>query len=200
MAGTSYSIGSSTRRCASTGRELTTGEPYVGVLAQAADSEDFVRIDYSAEAWDGGARPPRGTMVMGFWRGHVPDPTAKRRLLVDDQSLLELFEQTAEAVDPAEFGDAPQADGGASERERESQRLAFRFVLALILLRKRLLVQDGSRGSTMLVRARTNKNVPPAPQVEVVDPGLSEKTLLAVTEKLGAVIAGDAPTNSGVSA
>lgn len=192
MAGTSYSIGSSTRRCAATGRELSTGEQYVGVLAQAPDSEDFARIDFAAEAWDAGARPPRGAIVLGFWRGSVPDPTAKRRLLVDDQSLLELFEQTAEAGGSSEFGDQPSSHGDGSERESESQRRAFRFVLALILLRKRLLVQDGSRGSTMLVRVRTNKNVAPAPQVEVIDPGLSERTLLSVTEKLGAVIVGDA--------
>lgn len=192
MAGTSYSIGSSTRRCAATDRELVTGEPYVAVLAQQADSDDFERFDFAAEAWDSGARPPRSSVVLGFWRGSVPDPSAKRRMLVDDQSLLELFERSAEAIEPADLGEGAQPSEG-DHVAKEKQRLAFRFVLALILLRKRLLVQDDSRGSTMLVRVRTNKNVPLAPRVEVVDPGLDDATLIAVTEKLGAVIAGDAP-------
>jgi len=158
---------------------------------QASDSDAFDRLDFAAQAWDEGARPPRGSIVLGFWRGHVPDPTAKKRLLVDDQSLLELFEQSAETFDGAEIGEHSGGDGAGDIAVRERLRLAFRFVLALILLRKRLLVQDGSRGRSLVVRVRTTKSQPPAPQVEVVDPGLDDRTLVAVTERLGAVIVGE---------
>lgn len=155
----------------------------MAALVQLAEGEGFERVDYSEEAWVGGARPGRGQALYGFWRGLVPDPTAKKRLLIDDQSLLDLFEQSEEAV-----------EGGASEKERR----AFRFVLGLILLRKRLLVQEGSRGSTMLVRARGVPKPPEGPAlVEVADPGMDALAVAKVTGMLGAVISGDVVGGSG---
>ena len=110
----------------------------------------------------------------------MADPTAKKRMLIDDQSLLELFEQSAETIE------------GEGEPAGEKDRLAFRFVLALILLRKRLLVQEGSKGSTMLVRPRGVPKPPEGPAlIPVADPRLDEQTILRVTERLGAVISGD---------
>jgi hypothetical protein len=150
---------------------LPTGESFVAVLTQSADSEDFVRLDYSAAAWTEGARPDKSVIILGFWRGVVPDPGAKKRLLIDDQSLLELFEQSGE------------------EAEGSAERAAFRFVLSLILLRKRLLVQEGSKGKTMLVRARGTPRPPEGPAyMEVADPGLDEGAIARVTEQLGAVL------------
>lgn len=180
---TGYTIGSATRRCAATGRELRTGEAFVAALAQAPDADDLMRLDFAGEAWDAGARPPRPLGLIGYWRGVLPEPGGKKRLLVDDQSLVELFEQTAEPI-----GGDPAAD---------EDRLAFRFVLALILLRKRLLVQEGSAGPggrNMLVRARGDKPIEGVPPVlaEVVDPGLDEAAVVRVTQQVKAVLFDDA--------
>ncbi len=183
VAGTQYTIGSPTRRCAATDRELRTGDRYVAALVQQVDGEGFERVDYSEEAWQGGARPGPARALYGFWRGLVPDPTAKKRLLIDDQSLVELFEQSEETV-----------EGGATEKER----LAFRFVLGLILLRKRLLVQEGSKGSTMLVRQRGVPKPPEGPALaEVLDPELDALSVAKVTGMLGAVISGDVAVGAG---
>jgi hypothetical protein len=179
MQGPSYSIGSPTRRCAASERELVTGDRYVAALVQNLEADAFERLDYSESAWAGGARPARPLILLGFWRGLVPEPGAKKRMLIDDQSLLELFEQSGEV------------EGEAGESEKD--RAAFRFVLGLILLRKRLLIQEGSKGTTMLVRPRGIPKPPEGPElVEVEDPGLDAGTIARVTERLGAVISGDA--------
>lgn len=184
VSGTQYSIGSSTRRCAATDRELGTGERFVAALVQHPEEEQFVRLDFCERAWNEGARPVRPLVLYGFWRGLVPDPTAKKRLLIDDQSLVELFEQSGESIE------AMGVEGGEGASEKD--RLAFRFVLSLILLRKRLLVQEGSKGTTMLVRQRGVPKPPEGPEyMEVVDPGLDSGTIAKVTGMLGAVISGE---------
>lgn len=188
MQGSSYSIGSPTRRCAATERELATGDRYVAALVQNLEADSFERLDYSEEAWAGGARPAKPLILLGFWRGVVPEPGAKKKMLIDDQSLLELFEQS---------GEVGGEEGEAGESEKD--RAAFRFVLSLILLRKRLLIQEGSRGTTMLVRAKGTPRPPEGPAlVEVADPGLDEATISRVTERLGAVIAGEVTAGSSV--
>jgi hypothetical protein len=189
MAGNQYTIGTSTRRCAATERELATGDRFVAALVQRPDAEQYERIDFCEDAWERGARPARGLVLYGFWRGVVPDPTAKKKLLIDDQSLLELFEQSGEET--AGEGNGPE----------EKDRLAFRFVLALILLRKRLLVQEGSRKRNMLVRARGTPRPPEGPELmEVADPGLDDVAVARVTQMLGAVISGDVQNASGPAA
>ena len=162
----------------------------MAALVQHPEEEQFVRLDFCEGAWNEGARPVRPLVLYGFWRGLVPDPTAKKRLLIDDQSLVELFEQSGESIEVVEGGE------GASEKER----MGFRFVLSLILLRKRLLVQEGSKGTTMLVRPRGVPKPPEGPALmEVVDPGLDAGTIAKVTGMLGAVISGEpgaAPTGA----
>jgi len=181
-----YTIGAATRKCAATGRELGTGERFVAALVQRPDAEAFERVDFSGEAWEKGARPPTEMLLYGFWRGVVPEPGAKKRLLIDDQSLLELFEQS---------GDELEGSGGGKERA------AFRFVLALILMRKRLLVQEGSRRGAMLVRPRGVPKPPEGPAlVEVADPGLDEATIAGVTQQLGAVLNGEDVAAPGAAA
>jgi hypothetical protein len=182
VAGTQYTIAAPTRRCAAVGREFAVGEPFVAVLAQSRESEEFVRLDYSTDAWTTGARPERAMVVLGFWRAVMSEPGAKRKLLIDDQSLVELFEQS---------GEEGEGDG--------AERAAFRYVLALILLRKRLIVQEGSKGKggrTMLVRIRGNPRPPEGPAyLEVADPGLDEAAIVRVTDRLGAVLNDDAPAH-----
>lgn len=163
----------------------------MAVLAQPRASEDFVRLDYALDAWNGGARPDRSMIVLGFWRTLVSEPGAKKKLLIDDQSLLELFEQSGD-----EGAQAPGADDAGAALQGNETREAFRFVLALILLRKRLIVQEGSKGKggrTMLLRVRGVPKPPEGPAyIEVLDPGLDEATIVRVTQQLGAVLNDDA--------
>jgi len=175
-----YSLGSPTRQCAATGRELKTGEPFVGALCQDVQTEEFRRLDYCAQAWEGGARPGAPLELIGTWRGVVPDPNEKRKLLLDEGSLLDLFEQTGEA--------------GGGEPAAVRRREVFRFVLALILIRRRMLVcekstwGDGSRGA-MLVRPKGVPKPPEGPAlIEVVDPGMRDEDVAIAVEQLQTVL------------
>jgi hypothetical protein len=177
----SYSVSSPTRVCAATGCLLRTGDPFVSALCQDVQTEEFRRADYSIDAWEGGARPGSPLELIGTWRGTVPDPNEKRKLLLDEGSLLDLFEQTADAV-----------AGATAETNR--RREVFRFVLALILIRKRLLVCEKSTwgngtASVMLVRPKGVPRPPEGPAlIEVADPGMSDADVAAVIEQLQSIL------------
>ena len=188
LTGTSYTLGSPTRRCAATGAELSTGEEFVAALAQSLETEEFVRLDYSPDAWSAGARPTPPLLLLGFWRGRVPEPGAKPRMLLDDASLLDLFEQTLETL----------------EREPNPQRGAFAYVLALILVRKRLLIIESSRPGSMTVRAKGAPR-PGEPGhsdslVEIREPDMDEESIALAAEALKAVLSDSAPSQPAAGA
>jgi hypothetical protein len=107
------------------------------------------------------------------------------RALIDDAELVDLFEQL-----------------GAASAQRQ---LAFRYILALILIRKRLLrhvgTRKGSGGEVMLVQlARAAGGGPDDPAVEVIDPGLDEQTIAEATEQLGEIMLGAEPGGASAGA
>ncbi len=131
-----YEITRSTGQCALTGRTLEPGEAYMSTLVESdpaaavnpATALGFQRVDVSMEAWEQGQRPGR---LFSHWKSIVPQPNQKKRLFVDDEVLMNLLRRLADADQP--------------------QRQAFRFVLALILMRKKLLRYDGSEKRTETV-------------------------------------------------
>jgi hypothetical protein len=171
-----YPVGKGTGVCAATGRRLAPGERFVAALVESEGSDELARVDFAAEAWDDGARP-RG--LFGFWRGSVQAPDAKKKVLIDDEAILDLFEQLAGAAD--------------------QRRVAFRFVLALILVRKRLLVCESTRAArggqpgVMLVRRKGDPRPPEGPALrEVIDPGMTDEAIDEVIQQFEAVMAGEA--------
>lgn len=190
-----YDIQRPTGVCAATGRELAPGETvYTALVDPPAEdrSEEqrkvndkgelpMLRIDVSADAWeDNGFRPP---FLFGFWRAEVPEPNEKKKLLVGDAAIQELLLSMEDAT--------------------EDKQLAFRYVLALILLRKKLLRHDG-------IDRREQEDGPVqdywlfTPKLdiakghfgkwnedgrfEVLDPHITEGEILGVTEQLGQVL------------
>ena len=63
--------------------------------------------------------------MFSFWKTKIPEPSQKKKLFVDDSVLINLFERLAE--------------------EKEELKVNFRFVLSLILMRKRRLKYEDSR-------------------------------------------------------
>jgi hypothetical protein len=169
---TSYAIGKPTRRCAATGRGLEVGERYVAALCEQDGQEHLQRVDFSAQAWDQGARPGEGLRVVGSWRAIVSEPGAARKPILDDEAMLDLLSQL-EPGDP--------------------QRDAMRFVLALMLIRRKVLVQDGLKAGAMMLRPRGQERDPSgAGLIEIHDPKLDETALLDTIARLEA-LAGDGP-------
>ena len=109
-----FDIQRSTRRCAATDRPLEPGEVCYSVLE--VQGADIVRKDYAASAWTG---PP--AEAFGWWKSRVPEPNAKKIKLAPNEVLLELFDQLAER---------PECED-------------MRYVLALLLVRRRVLRIDG---------------------------------------------------------
>jgi hypothetical protein len=151
---TDYQIQNSTRRCAITGRELKPGERYYSVLLD--EGSTFARKDYSLEAWQG---PPEG--AFSFWQGRLPTGSSVRRLVIDDELLAECFHRL--------------------EGEMEPNKVSFRFVLALLLMRRRRLKLEGTRqegGQEILVLRCPRTGA----RHEVLDPGLGEEELEGVQD------------------
>jgi hypothetical protein len=166
---THYEIARSTGACAATGRELQAGEPYIAALVQTHGEEAFQRLDFSLESWEQGARPHPPLHLVGFWRATYQPGETTRQPLIDNDSLLDLFEQLEGAEDPP--------------------RLSFRYILALLLIRKKLLRFEGTRrddGQTTMVLQRTGQA--DGQPYEVVDPGMDDAQIAAAVEQLGAVM------------
>lgn len=108
-----YEIQRCTRHCHKTGRELSPGETFYTALL--ADGGAVVRHDFAAEAWDG---PPE--RAIGWWKSHVPVGDAKRASWAPNDVMLELFESL-----------------GAEPAQQD-----FRYVLTLLLIRRRVLRMD----------------------------------------------------------
>jgi len=168
MAIDDYSVSKSSRTCGLTGRALKPGESCVATLRETQDGQ-LERVDYALDAWPDAKRSSR---FFSMWRTRVPDDDGPRRAFVDDEALVDLFIRLE----------------GETKRERQ----AFRYVLALVLLRKRLLRFEGRRqeadAEIWLLRPRGTSD---GPAMEVADPGLDDADVVAVHEQLGEILHGD---------
>ena len=157
---TDYQIQPNTRRCAATGKELEPGSKFYTVLLDQGGK--FVRQDYSNEAWQG---PPEG--AFSFWAGRVPPPEAGRRPRIYDELLLDCFNRL--------------------KGETEPGRVSFRYVIALLLMRRKRLkfedvrVEDGRE--ILCLRCPQTKATH-----EVVNPALSDDAIKTVQDEVFKVL------------
>ena len=124
-----------------------------------AEGADLRRLDYCAEAWEG---PPEN--ATGSWRSRMPSVTQKRMQWAPNDVMLHFFE----------------------ELENQPERSDMRFVLALLLVRRRVFREEDrskdeqGREVTILVCPRNNKTytvptVLPGPErVEKIQNELAE--------------------------
>jgi hypothetical protein len=110
-----FEIQRCTRRCFATERELRPGETYYAALVQ--QGAEVVRRDFSEEAWPG---PPEQT--LGWWKAQLPDAAARKHHWAPNDVMLHYFEQLGE----------------------QSDKLDVRYVLALLMIRRRVVRQEGS--------------------------------------------------------
>lgn len=111
-----YDVQKCTRHCAISGRELQEGETFYSVLV--AEGAGVGRRDFAPDAWQG---PPDG--VLGWWKSKVPTRESRRARMAPSEVLLELFQELEDHIDKADM----------------------RYVLALLLVRRRVLrIEEGS--------------------------------------------------------
>ena len=169
-----YNITKTTGRCTACEKEMAPGEEFVATVrdAPAEADEQFLRRDVCLACWAAaGADAKDGPDVLGTWRGRVPAPKEKKKTFVDDELLMSFFERLDGAEEPA--------------------RQAFRFVLALILMRKRLLVYDRSDPRPDGCEAWAMHFRGDGGACEVVDPHLDEEQIAEVSRQLGEILEGE---------
>lgn len=150
-----------TRICAATGRELKPGERIHGVLFD--DAGKFVRKDFAADAWHG---PLPG--AVAHWAGRIPATRGPRKPIFHDGLLLDCFDHLQGATEP--------------------HRLEFRYVVALLLMRrKKLKFEDAERnpdGTDVLIL----RDIRTGARCEVADPKLTDDRITAVQQEVFQVL------------
>ncbi len=155
-----YQIQAGSRTCCVSGRALEPGELCFSVLVK--EGPQLVRKDYSQEAWQG---PPTG--IIGWWQARVAPREVSRKPVIDDDVLMECFTRL--------------------EGQTEPGQVSFRYVVALLLMRRRRLkfedvdVKDGREVlSLRCVQTRTVH--------EVVNPALSDDAIQSVQDEVFKVL------------
>ena len=178
--------------CAKSGEPIAPGDDCWSVLvdvpAEERDPKDplgLKRLDVSDAAWRDGFRPDR---LFSFWKTTAPEPNAKKKTFVDDAVLMNLLRRLEDA--------------------EEAPRINLRFVVALILMRKKLLRYEGSDerddptgGGPVQPWWRFTPKLDVSKGhfgkwnqdelIEVRDPQLTEDEIRAVTGELDAVLEGE---------
>jgi hypothetical protein len=150
-------------QCCGSGRKIEYGEEYFAALVETGAG--LVRRDFCADYWL--AEKPN---VYCYWKTRLPRPDEKKHKFVDDEMLMAFFARL--------------------EKETEQEKINFRFVLALILMRKRRLKYDSSetRDGKEIWRLRITGE---KEFVEVTNPKLDEEQIKQLTNQVGEILQTD---------
>ena len=164
MNNTEWKIAKSAFQCKTCGEKFAPGAAFFSALLEAGAG--FERSDFCPRCFQE-RRPER---VYSYWKTMAPDgdAEAQSRPVVDLDSVLDFFRRLA--------------------GERDPRRQAFRFVLALMLARKKALKLEGPArgadgGETLVFVERRGGE-----RHAVVQPALAEEELAAVGEELGRLL------------
>ncbi|MBN1457646.1 MAG: hypothetical protein JW912_07335 [Sedimentisphaerales bacterium] len=148
-------------QCSGTGKKFEVGQEYYSALVLSENG--FERLDFSLEYWQ-----ENKPQVYCFWKTKMLSPDQKKKkLFIDDDMLMAFFDRL--------------------EQETEDEKINFRFVLTLILMRKRKLKYESSRNDgdhevwNMKVTGQDR-------QVEVVNPELTEDQIAELSEQMGEIL------------
>jgi hypothetical protein len=159
-----YAIAKAEAKCQVCGRAIAVGEKLMAALRETPAALE--RVDVCAGCWSGFDKAG----LLGYWQTTMHPPTAKKNVFVDDDVLCELFERLGQAVDPA--------------------KVNFRFVLGLILMRKRRIVYESTRHEAekeiWSVRFKGREEL-----LDLLNPRLNEQQVGEVSLQLGEILNGD---------
>jgi hypothetical protein len=161
MIQSAYAISGLGRMCAVTGREFRPGEKIHCVVLD--QSGRYIRKDFSHEAWQG-----KPADAIAYWEMQVPGMNRPKAVRFSESDLVDCF---------AELNRQPDPD-----------REPFRYVLALLLLRKKRLTlekthQDGEKTWLRMRDVKTDE------RVEIVDLKLTHEEIEAVQREIDALLA-----------
>ena len=146
--------------CSGTGRKIEVGEEYYAALIQT--HEGLQRADFSKEYWQ-----QNQPQVYCHWKSKLPNPEEKKKIFIDDDMLLTFFDRL--------------------QQESEQEKINFRFVLALVLMRKRRLKYQGTKNENGLeiwqLKVTGEDRV-----VDVANPQLDESQIEQLTGQIGQIL------------
>ena len=159
--GSGYEVAKPLGKCHITGEPIAVGEKFMAALRETPMG--FERVDVSMSAWPQFDRKD----VLAFWQTTMPKHEQKKKVFVDDQVLCELLERLADATEPA--------------------KINFRFVLGLILMRKRMIIYENTRHEESKeiwsVRFKGRED-----RLDLVNPKLDEQQVLEVSQQLSEIL------------
>lgn len=148
-------------KCAASGRVIAAGERYFAAVRET--EQGIERLDVAPECWELIDKAP----LLAYWQTIMHPADQKKKVFVDDEVLCTLFERLADAT--------------------EFAKLSFRFVLGLILMRKRLVIYDTTRHEAdrdvWVVRLKGR-----AAPMDLLDPKLDETKMAEVSQQLGQIL------------
>lgn len=155
-----------------TGAPIAPGAPFVAAMIEqdVPDAPPFARVDVSPEAWDAGHRPGG---LLAYWRTTAPEPGQPKHMFIDDTTLLDMVQRMDDS-DP--------------------RRGRYRWLLALILLRKRVLrhmrIEHDASGERWLFLPRGADDA--SGFVSIRNPVLRDDELQELADQLGEVLRSEA--------
>jgi len=147
--------------CWGSGKKIEFGEEYFAALVET--DQGFQRRDFCAEYWQD-EKPE----VFCYWKTKLPHPDQKKKIFVDDEMLMVFFDRLAE--------------------ETEQEKINFRFVLALILMRKRRLKYDSSKTEDNKEIWRLRIVGSDKQFVEMRNPNLDEEQIQQLSSQLSQIL------------
>ncbi|HYE20356.1 MAG TPA: hypothetical protein VEA69_18055 [Tepidisphaeraceae bacterium] len=156
-----YEVARARGQCVVCSVQIEPGQPLMAALRETQIG--FERLDVCVSDWPNFDKAD----LVGFWRTVMPRHEQKKKLFVDDQVLCDLFERLSEATEPA--------------------KLNFRFVLGLILMRKRLIVYEASRqedGAEIWAVRFRGKDA----RLDLLNPKLNDSQIAEVGAQLGEIL------------
>ena len=149
--------------CFGTGQDIQPEQNYYAALVET--EEGFERRDFSIDYWD-----QKKPQTYCFWKAVMPQFGEKKKIFVDDDMLISFFERL--------------------EKETDTEKVNFRFVLTLILMRKRKLKYDTSRqlnGQEIWTLKVTGEKT----TAEVINPQLGEEQIDQLSSQIGQILNAD---------
>jgi hypothetical protein len=158
---TGYEVARPRGQCTVCQTPIQPDQPLMAALRETPAG--FERLDVCPNCWSNFDR----SQLVGFWRTTMPKAEQKKKLFVDDEVLCQLFERLAETTEPA--------------------KLNFRFVLGLILMRKRLILYEGTRVENdkeiWTVRFKGRED-----SMDLLNPKLEESQIQDVSNQLSQIL------------
>ena len=156
-----YEVGRPHGKCAVCAEPILPDDKFMACLRETPIG--FERLDCMTACWE---KLDRGNIVA-FWKTTMPRGEVKKKIFVDDEVLCSLFERLADVTEPA--------------------KLQFRFVLGLILMRKRMLIYEATRKEgdreiwSMRFRGREDR-------LDLLNPLLTEEQVMDVSRQMSEIL------------